>query len=272
MNKLTFLLSILKYSIINPEIGKQLLQSKLELWRDSKQKDSIDKYKSKQLKIEEIVRRLFPDLNYSLIDFQQSVKELQNHTSDFFNRLKNESYPSKNKPYPLDYNLNDISGLFLYILCKIIKPEKVVETGVGYGLSSMYILQAMNENKKGVLYSIDYVFRPWESKHMIGSSIPQHLRSNWNFVFGPSSQKLKKLLTSIGSIDVFFHDSLHTFKNMMFEFETVWPSIVDNGFLISDDISCNNAFYEFYSKLNLESFILLQERSYNPFLGIIKKP
>ena len=33
---------------------------------------------------------------------------------------------------------------------------------------------------------------------------------------------------------------------MLLEFQTAWPFIKNNGFLLSDDIGDNNAFLEFY--------------------------
>ena len=272
MDKLTFLLSILKYSITNPQAFKQLLQSTYQVWQDSVKENSIYKYENKKLEIEEIIHSLFPDENYSINNFKRNIQELQDHANEFFNKLQNEKYPSKTKPYPLDYSLDNKSGFFLYVLCKIMRPSKVVETGVAYGLSSMYILQALYENKNGTLYSIDYVFRPWESEQMIGSAIPSYLRSKWKLVFGPSSKKLNELLFSLGSIDIFFHDSLHTSKNMIYEFETAWPFINKKSFLISDDVSGNNVFYEFCSKLNLDFMTLLQRTEDNSFFGIVRKP
>ncbi len=266
MNNLSFLVNLLVYTITNPDVGKQILQAKYQSWQDSKH--SVVNYEKNQLQLDEIIQLLFPECS-SIEDFRKSTDKLQNHIDDFFNKLKNEKYPSKKKPYPLEYTLDNTSGLFLYILCKIIKPKKVVETGVAYGLSSMYILQALFENKNGVLYSIDSVFSPWQSKEMIGCAIPSHLRENWKLIFGPSSKKLNETLYSLDSLDIFFHDSLHTYKNMQFEFETAWPFINKNGFLISDDISGNNAFHDFHSKMNLESFILQQNEK--SFLGIIKK-
>lgn len=270
MNNLSFLTSILRYSITHPIVGMQLLQSKYQTWCDSRDKDSIFDYGSKKNKIDEILRELFPNSNYDLIELQKNVNDLQNHAHDFFNKLQKDVYPSNKKPYPIEYTLDNTSGFFLYALCKLLKPENIVETGVAYGSSSMYILQAIHENKRGTLYSIDYAFTPWQSKEMIGAAIPDHLRDNWKLVFGPSSQELKKLLTSLSEIDVFFHDSLHTYKNMTFEFETAWPCIKKGGCLISDDISGNNAFYKFYSKLNAEPFILSQ-KSNNSYLGVIQK-
>ncbi len=267
MNSLSFLANFLVYVITNPKVGKQILDAKFQSRQDSKY--IAFNYAEKKSQLDDILKDLFPKSQHIIEDFRESTIKVQNHIDNFFDKLKNETYPSKKKPYPLEYTLDNKSGLFLYILCKIIKPEKVVETGVAYGLSSMYILQALFENKKGTLYSIDSIFTPWQSKEMIGSAIPSHLRQNWKLVLGTSSEKLKETLSTLGSLNVFFHDSLHTYKNMTFEFETVWPFVTKNGFLISDDISDNNAFYDFYSKMSLEPFILPQNEK--SFLGILKK-
>jgi predicted O-methyltransferase YrrM len=272
MNKLAFFLSVLKYSITNPLAGKELFKSKFQTWEDSKNKDRIFDYGSQKMDLGKILKKLFPNEDYSISNFEGNTMSLQQYAHTFFNNLQPVNYPSKAKPYPLDYTLDNTSGFFLYSLCKLLKPDKVVETGVAYGLSSMYILQALYENKKGVLYSIDFTFSPWQSQEMIGAAIPDNLRSNWKLIFGPSSKELYKLLSSIHPIDIFFHDSLHTFKNMISEFEIAWPYLKHRGFLISDDISSNNAFYKFYSKLNLEPLILPQNFPQNTFLGILKKP
>lgn len=267
MNNITFLINFLIFAIRHPKIGQQILQAKSQSQEDSKILPF--NYSEKNLSLDQLVKVFFPEKSYSIENLINETNNLQNHTHNFFNKLKLETYPSKKKPYPLEYTLDNQSGLFLYILCKIIKPKIVVETGVAYGLSSMYILQALFENKQGKLYSIDSIFSPWQSKEMIGSAIPKHLRENWELIFGPSSEKLKTTLNSLGSLDIFFHDSLHTSKNMKFEFETAWPLLNKNGFLVSDDISGNNAFHNFYSKMNLEYFILPQNKK--SFLGIIKK-
>jgi len=46
-------------------------------------------------------------------------------------------------------------GHLLYYLIRVIKPAIVVETGVASGISSLFILQALNDNDYGHLYSID---------------------------------------------------------------------------------------------------------------------
>ena len=264
-------MELFKYSIIDPRGGIELFRSRYNVWQDAKNKQSIYQYHDITLEPDEIIRNLFPKHESSIPKLKQNLVQLQNHINNFFERLDDKQYPSKTNPYLSAYRLDSKSSLLLYILCKLIKPEKVVETGVAYGLSSSYILQALDENDYGKLFSIDYVFRPWESKQMIGAIIPTHLRKRWNFVYGIASQKLKSLLDSLGTIDIFFHDSQHTYRNMKYEFDTVWPFLKKGGFILSDDISGNNAFYEFYSKRNLKPIILSQDRKNGSFLGIIQK-
>jgi hypothetical protein len=94
--------------------------------------------------------------------------------------------------------------------------------------------------------------------------VPKELRSNWKLILGDSKTELPKLLSELKQIDIFFHDSLHTYEHMMFEFETVWPPIKENGLIISDDIYWNNAFIDFANKINSQYTIF-------DGIGIIKK-
>jgi len=52
-------------------------------------------------------------------------------------------------------------------------------------------------------------------------------------------------------MDIFIHDSLHTYEHMKFEFEEAYPHLRANGFLISDDASWNSAFAEFVQSVAL---------------------
>jgi len=280
LNDIIRKLKILLYLISNPQVSRYQLPIHYETWKDSKKKYPLHDYTNEIVQLEKILLSLFPFSNFSIDDLNKNTVSLRQHALNFFKQLENKKYPSKEKPYGTSSALEINSALFLYALCKLTKPEKVVETGVAYGLSSSYILQALYENKKGTLYSIDFTYSPWHTKKMIGSLTADHLRFRRKFVYGPSSVVLEKLLNSIGHIDIFFRDSLHTYKSMMYEFETAWPFIKKSGFLISDDVLHNNAFYEFHSKLNLKPFLLSQkgkaisselECSTKDYLGIIQK-
>ena len=157
---------------------------------------------------------------------------------------------------------------FLYFICRCKKPQTVIETGVAYGLSSFYILSALNKNKFGTLTSIDAIFRPWQSEEMIGSIIPKYLRDKWKLVLGRSNEKLLDELKENKNIEIFIHDSLHTYKNMTFEFNCAMNNIKDDGIIISDDILDNDAFYNFIKNKEIKNSIIKVE---DKGLGFIQK-
>ena len=123
-----------------------------------------------------MIKQLFPEANLSQVQ-SDNLSLLQNELKKFLDSKKKLNFPSKELPYPLNSGQDDTSCLLLYYVCKIIKPEKIVETGVANGKSTSYILQALNENNKGTLYSIDPVNRSWQSVKMVGSMIPNRLKN-----------------------------------------------------------------------------------------------
>ena len=133
----------------------------------------------------------------------------------------------------------------LYVLCRVIKPMIVLETGVANGVSSAFILKALDENKIGLLYSVDL---PSVALKAIfhrdsGWIIPKELRYRWKLILGKSSKVLPRLRLS--GVDLFFHDSNHSYANMMFEFRSVWPFINSGGLLVCDGATGHDAFLDF---------------------------
>jgi len=153
----------------------------------------------------------------------------------------------------------------LYIVTRIMKPNAVVETGVASGVSSAYILQALEDSKKGELYSIDISAYIPRGVKPTGWIIPYWLRHRWHLIIGPSSQKLPHLFDNLREIDVFLHDSLHTYENMLWEYKTAWPFIRKDGILLSHDIQGNDAFSEFCEHVNRKAIYVS-----NSFGGIRK--
>lgn len=86
-----------------------------------------------------------------------------------------------------------------------------------------------------------------------GWIIPRGLRSRWNLVLGDAKQILPILVKRLNNIDVFIHDSLHTYEHMIFEFKTTWPYLRHGGLLVSDDACANNAFTDFNSEVSARS-------------------
>lgn len=162
----------------------------------------------------------------------------------------------------------------LYAICRIMKPVKVVETGVASGLSSAHILEALRKNCKGRLYSIDMpnyeeeLVRQNSPHYNPGSSgilppglatgwiVPKELHSNWNIELGLTVDKLPALLKRLGSIDVFLHDSEHTYQNMFREYSQAWSALTNGGILLSHDVDWNQAFSDFSTKVQRKPTII----------------
>lgn len=144
--------------------------------------------------------------------------------------------------------LSDDLRLLLYLLVRFSRPEFVVETGVANGFSSSFILKALDRNAEGTLHSIDLHYREGLMVPLgkeLGWVIPNEIRYRWSLHLGESAKVLPKLLSELGSIDIFFHDSRHTYKTMMSEYEIAWPYLKNGGLLVSDDATSNDAFLDF---------------------------
>lgn len=173
-----------------------------------------------------------------------------------------------------DYKFGQIQcGEELYVICRILKPRIVIETGVASGLSSAYILQALEDNGRGRLYSIDmpnyeeilvkqkgtYLPNPiavLPPNKKPGWIIPENLKKNWMLRVGLSKDELPVLLREVGEIDLFLHDSEHTYENMIFEYRTAWPFLTKNGILLSHDIGWNSAFDDFARHMGIKKYII----------------
>jgi predicted O-methyltransferase YrrM len=131
-----------------------------------------------------------------------------------------------------------------YLLCRLIEPSVVIETGVAYGVSAAFILRALEENGHGTLHSVDLPPLRREYERFWGIAVPETLKGRWNLHRGSSARVLPRLLAETLTIDLFVHDSLHTGRNMRREFDTVWPRLRNGGVLLADDVEMNHAFGE----------------------------
>lgn len=129
-----------------------------------------------------------------------------------------------------------------YLACRLTAPETVVETGVAYGVSTAYILRALERNGRGTLHSVDLPPLRKEYGRFWGVAVPGDLRHAWRLHRGPSSRVLPGLLREVGPVGLFVHDSLHTGRNMRREFEAAWPNLTAGGLLLADDVERNGAF------------------------------
>jgi|SaaInlStandDraft_6_1057023.scaffolds.fasta_scaffold34497_2 predicted O-methyltransferase YrrM len=142
----------------------------------------------------------------------------------------------------------------LYSCIRALSPNIMVETGVAGGSTSYFILSAMKKNGKGKLFSIDVDNPIWHDhkEYEVGWLVPDELRKNWILKIGDSKTELKPLLESLESVDIFFHDSDHSYSHMLFEFETIFSFLNSDKIILSDDINLNSSIDDFSKQKNLK--------------------
>ena len=140
--------------------------------------------------------------------------------------------------------------LIQYAIVRALKPELMVETGIANGVSSSYLLLAMQKNRKGHLHSVEI-----DRSNVLldgrdpGWIVPDSLRLRWSIHMGPSEVILPDLLKGLPPLDIFIHDSLHTYEHMKLEFELALPHLRPGALLLADDATWNTAFPEFAVKI-----------------------
>ena len=111
-----------------------------------------------------------------------------------------------------------------YAIVRAIEPDHVVETGTHLGLGTCVIAAALRRNGHGRITTIDvdsdagYLIRePYESviDRRVGSSVDE--------------------LAKLSDVDMFLHDSLHTYEYEASELAAVEPNLRADAIVLSDN-------------------------------------
>jgi Methyltransferase domain len=141
--------------------------------------------------------------------------------------------------------------LELFGLVRLLQPRHVVEVGVSSGVSSAYLLQALERNGTGTLHSVDlpkYDRRPARLRASTNGSwslpagrgpgwaVPWGLRKRWDLRLGDKAVVLPLLGEELSRIDLFVYDVPHDDRRSGTEFRALDPcmprgavAIVDHG-------------------------------------------
>jgi hypothetical protein len=133
----------------------------------------------------------------------------------------------------------------VWCLTRHLRPRRVVETGVLHGVTSRFILEALERNGVGHLWSIDLppLEHFWQDE--IGIAIDDRFRSRWSYIRGSSKRRLPGVLSKLGQIDIFIHDSQHNERNVRFEVDRAFAALRPGGAIVVDDIDANWGFQTF---------------------------
>lgn len=201
----------------------------------------------------------FHSLVSSEQEFSTYLEELQSGQSAIYLEQAQEDYE---RAWDQEFRFD--SRRYYYPLIRALEPSTVVETGISNGISTLFILLALQENGHGDLYSIDYPYYVDESLDEFqdetfegyggaaipsnkepGWIVPNELKDGWTLLEGKSQRMLPKLASDVEQFDLFIHDSEHSLPCMMFEYELAWEHLNEGGMILSDDVDWNSAFNTF---------------------------
>jgi hypothetical protein len=145
-----------------------------------------------------------------------------------------------------------------------LRPHEVVETGVAHGVTSRFILEALEKNEAGHLWSID--LPPWTplSQDHIGIAVGEGYADRWSLIRGSSRRRLTPLLVRLGVIDLFVHDSLHSERNVRFELDRAWAALRPGGAIVVDDIDVNWGFRSFVETYPVHLSLVCEAEPFRP--------
>jgi predicted O-methyltransferase YrrM len=215
----------------------------------------------------ESLHKLGTELGIDLSELfgEEPLEAIENHIHREIDRIPVTA------PFGYFHNADVLLGRLCYVLVRALRPQKVVESGVCYGVISAHILQAMEVNGHGHLYSIDLPPLAESADSYVGWLIPWPLRTRWSLYRGSTRRLLKSVLNEVDEIDVFIHDSLHTARNMEREFDIAWPLLRNGGVVISDDVEGNGAFLELTMRPAVSFSVVLKEEKKDSLFGIAVK-
>jgi predicted O-methyltransferase YrrM len=152
----------------------------------------------------------------------------------------------------------------LWCLVRHLRPMHVVETGVGHGITTRFILEALHRNGSGHLWSIDLPPVDPAVAAQVGIAVEGACAERWTLLRGTSRQLLPGLLAELGRLDLFIHDSAHTVRNMRFEINQAQRVLRAEGFIVVDDIDLNSAFSESVRELPAQRWLVCEARPVRP--------
>jgi predicted O-methyltransferase YrrM len=167
-----------------------------------------------------------------------------------------------------------------YAAVTLTRPDVVLETGVAHGYSTAVIVQAMEDNAQGKLFSVDLpAFHPGVDQ-LTGDAIPSRLRSSgrWELSVGSDQRVLAPLLAKLPPLDLAFYDSEKSYDGMLRSWELIWNHLRPGGIFVTDDVNGHDAYLDFCDRLQTPPMVVAKPTMMqldDPtvfYAGILRKP
>lgn len=169
------------------------------------------------------------------------INWVREYVSNLMEELRTSFQQECNPPVEIKSDWDAETSLSrLLVIISLLETHEVdtfIETGTQHGISASAVAgYQLARQKFFPVYSID-----------VQPSFLVRRESNVNYIVlsKPVRKNFKKITLELGNSQIlFFHDSDHSFENMMFEFDWAW-NVLKVEILIAVDIDMNSAFSKF---------------------------
>ena len=251
------IINIVKFSL-NRKYTTTILKKFYSKFFDPKpklnNKENLDQIEKNKISSEEFIKKINPEL------FEIVNKETDQIILDA------EKIQEKNSNIELG---NNYAVEILYFLVINFKPNIVLETGVAAGLSSKCILEAMEKNNKGKLYSSDFpYFRLNNPERNIGIMVPERLKKNWRLEILGDDKNIIKFKSEIDYADIILYDSDKRYIGKINFFNAIKNLIKSNSIIIVDDLHNDSFFLEYVKEMKCKNWFIVESKRKH-IVGII---
>lgn len=135
----------------------------------------------------------------------------------------------------LETRVGPEQGMWIYELCRQIKPKKTIEIGLAYGYSTMYILAALHANGSGSHIAID----PFQDRyHDIGLCQAEKVGMEQSFrhILERSVPVLGDFARRGELFEFIFVDGNHRFDDALVDFTLSAEVCPVGGYVVLDDL------------------------------------
>ena len=183
-------------------------------------------------------------------------------TAELPAELPESSSPKFSARWPIDLPTQRFLGGFV----RSARPRRFLETGVADGASTRIILDALEANGDGRLWSVDV------SPEAGDLARKSSAVDRWQLIVLPvrgRAAAFRRAVRPLRPLDGFLHDSDHSYPWQTFEYREAWSALAPGGWLLSDDIDGSFAFLDFATRCGLRPWVLVGPRK---LFGVLRKP
>ena len=143
-------------------------------------------------------------------------------------------------------------GRLLYGLIREFRPRCVVEFGSAFGIASMYIVQALKQNRSGVMKGIEY--ENWRAD-IANEALSTHWSNLANVYPGRVEDVFPSLVGNGEEVDFCFVDAVHRYEDCVGYHNILKDHLVKGAIVVYDDINWSADMQKFWQFVISEEVI-----------------